>query len=138
MERMLVTPEPFSLNGRPPPQALLLWEWGYNGSDVVADGTLVSTRSPNAEGYYQILGVTGSRNGAPIVGLEPNGNAIPGNEGYPVDNLISAKGSLTVNGFGYKTVDKSYANPYYANYLTPPIYQEVFTQPHSTAFLKWR
>jgi hypothetical protein len=134
MSQPWITLEPFTLAGPLPAQAPLLWEWRYTGDGILANGTLISTSRPDANGYYQISGITGSRNGESITGLEPTGDAIPGNEGYPVDNLISPGGSLTVNGFGYETADGNYANPYYANYLTPPIYQEMFTQPTSSGF----
>ena len=125
---------PFSLAGPTPAQASLLWDWSYTGDGIAANGTFDTDSTPDASGYYQIAGITGVRNGETVIGLEPAGDAIPGNPGYPVDNLINAGGQLTVNGFGYETEDGDYANPYYANYLSPPIDQEVFTQATSPVF----
>ena len=124
-----VTPEPFTLSGPLPGQAKLLWEWSYTADGIAASGTLTTTSRPGAGGYFQISAIAGSRNGDPIAGLEPAGEAIPGNEGFPVDNLINANGSLTSNGFGYETATGSFANPFFADFLNPPIYEEVFTQP---------
>src|ERR1700757_2587464 len=45
-------------------------------------------------GGYHITGITGSRNGVAITRLEPAGEAIPGNPGFPVDNLVTAGGLL--------------------------------------------
>src|SRR5208283_5286254 len=58
----------------------------------------------------------------------------PGNAGFPVDNLINASGLLTSNGFGFETADGNYANPYYADFLVPPAFFEVFTEPASMGF----
>ena len=125
---------PFTLAGPLPSQESLLWDWNYTGNGIAASGTFTTASRPDAGGYYQISGITGLRNGDAITSLEPTGDAIPGNAGYPVDNLINASGSLTANGFGYGTADGNYANPYYGNYLTPPVYQEVFTEPASSGF----
>lgn len=129
-----VTLQNFALAGPLPAQAPLLWDWRYTGNAIAASGTFTTASSPDSGGYYQISGITGSRNGEAIASLEPIGQAIPGNTGYPVDNLINAGGLLTSSGFGYQTVDGNYANPYYSGYLTPPIYQEVHTQPASSGF----
>ena len=51
-----------------------------------------------------------------------------------MDNLITASGSLTHNGFGFATADGSYCNPFYADFQTPPRFLEVFTQPTSMRF----
>ncbi|PPQ34789.1 hypothetical protein [Rhodopila globiformis] len=134
MSGISVTPQPFALAGPPPAQAELLWQWRYTGTGIAACGTLTTTATTNADGNYLISGITGSRNGEAIAGLEPAGDAIPGNSGYPVDNLISRGGQLTVAGFGYATAAGNYANPYYANYLRPAVDQEVFTQPASSGF----
>jgi hypothetical protein len=63
---------------------------------------------PTAKGYYKITGITGSRNGVAIISLERAGEAIPGNPGFPVDNLVNASGRLTGHGFGFKTADGNY------------------------------
>lgn len=93
-------------------QASLLWDWRYAGDGVTADGTFVTGNTQDGNGYYLITGISGVRDGSAIVALEPAGEAIPLNAGYPVDNLITAAGLLTGNGFGYETANGDYANPY--------------------------
>jgi hypothetical protein len=131
-----ITLRPFTLARHLPASASLLWDWSYAGDGIAASGTFTTSVSPDPAGYYQISGIAGSRNGDAITGLEPAGSAVPGNEGFPVDNLINASGQLTANGFGYETGNGNYANPFYADFLTPPAYQEVFTQPASSGFLE--
>ena len=116
-----------------PAQASLLWNWSYAGTGIVANGTFTTTDSANGSGYYPIVGITGSRNGVAITGLQPTGTPIPGNEPYDVDNLVSAiSPQLTVNGFGYATAAGDFANPFYADYLSPPGYLEFFSAPPFT------
>jgi hypothetical protein len=117
-----------------PARAESTWVWNYAGTGVTASGTLSTTDAPNADGFYQIISITGSRNGDTITGLFPTGFAIPGNEPFVVDNLIriDGPGQITVEGFGYSLASGAYANPYYADFLSPPSYSEVFT--HATTF----
>jgi hypothetical protein len=115
-------------------QASLLWDWSYTDSGVDAGGTFTTNGATNSDGYYEIIGITGSRDRVPIIALEPAGDAIPGNPSFPVDNLIAADGLLTSNGFGFETADGNYANPYYADFLSPPSFFEVFTEPASMGF----
>jgi hypothetical protein len=117
-----------------PGQASLLWNWTYTGAGIAASGTFTTDDAPDSGGYYRITAITGSRNGAAIISLEPAGEAIPGNAGFPVDNLISASGRLTSHGAGFATADGNYANPFYADFQTPPRFLEVFTQPASMGF----
>lgn len=117
-----------------PAQASLLWDWSYTGAGIAASGTFTTDDVPGSGGYYDITGITGSRNDVAITSLEPAGDAIPGNAGFPVDNLITASGLLTSNGFGYGTADGNYANPYYADFLPIPAFFEVFTEPASMGF----
>ena len=78
-----------------PAQALRLWSWSYTGAGIAASGTFTTDDTPDGGGYYKITGITGSRNGVAIIGLQPTGQAIPGNPGFPVDNLINASGRLS-------------------------------------------
>lgn len=107
-----------------------VWNWSYSGSAITADGSFLTPDTPDADGYYQILSITGNRNGDAIVGLYPTGSAIPGNEPYAIDNLIriSGPGQITLEGFGYSLASGAHANPYFADFLSPPTYSEVFTQ----------
>jgi len=129
MSQLSITTEPFALAGRPPAGATLLWEWKYTASGIAASGTLISSSKLDTSGHFLISDITGWRNGDPITALEPAGQAIPGNEGFPVDDLIGPGGSLTSNGFGYETASGNFANPFFADFVTPPTFQEVITQP---------
>ncbi len=106
------------------------WNWSYSGSGVTAGGSLLTSDAPDADGYYQILSIAGNRNGDSIVDLYPARSAIPGNEPYAIDNLIRISGSdqITLEGFGYSLASGAHANPFFADFLSPPTYSEVFTQ----------
>lgn len=111
-----------------PAQASPVWTWSMTGDALEASGTLSTADVPNSEGYYLITAITGQRNGVAIVGLQPAGTAIPGNAGFPVDNLISGSGEqLTGNGLGFETADHAHSNPFFANFLTPVGYDEFHT-----------
>ena len=107
-----------------------LWNWSYSGTGIDASGTFTTNDTPNAQGFYQITGITGTRNGGAIIELQPTGTPIPGNEPYAVDNLVSAGPvQLTAHGFGFSTAAGTYANPFYADFLAPPGYLEFFSAP---------
>lgn len=67
----------------------LSWKWDYSGTNITASGTFTTNDTPNDLGFYQISGITGTRNGQTITGLQATGTPIPGNEPFNVDNLIS-------------------------------------------------
>ena len=117
-----------------PARADTIWLWSYAGNGVAASGNFTTTDTPDGLGFYQIVSITGSRNGDTITGLSPTGFAIPGNEPFIIDNLIrvGGPGQVTVEGFGYSLASGAHANPYYADFLSPPTYSEVFT--HDTLF----
>jgi hypothetical protein len=117
-----------------PAQATLLWSWSYGAAGISAGGTLTTADVANSDGLYLITGVTGERNGVTITGLEPAGAAIPGNEPFAVDDLISAIGpQLTGAGFGFSLADGNFANPFFASFLTPAAYLEFFSVPSNPA-----
>jgi hypothetical protein len=112
--------------------ATLNWEWNYTGKGINANGTLATTDTPNSSGFYLITGITGTRNGVSITGLQTAGTPIPGNTPFNIDNLISLNSiQLTGEGFGYSTAAGSFASPFYASFtnavLQTPGYLEVFT-----------
>ena len=77
-----------------------------------------------------ITGITGTRNGEIITGLQPVGTPIPGNEPFAVDNLVRIGAEqLTGDGFGYSTSGGNYASPFFADFLPTPGYLEVFSAP---------
>ncbi len=89
------------------------WHWQYDATGIAASGTFTTADTPDADGFYAITAITGSRNGVAITGLQPAGTAIPGNDPYAVDDLVStATPPLTWNGFGYALADGSFANPF--------------------------
>ena len=106
------------------------WQWSYSGNGINAGGSLITSDTQNTNGFYQILSITGSRNGDIIVGLYPTGLSIPGNAPYAIDNLIriGSAGQITVKGFAYALASGACANPYFADSNSPPGYSEVFTQ----------
>jgi len=117
-----------------PAQATTLWVWSYSAPGIAASGTLATSDMADGEGFYLITGITGTRNGETITGLQRTGTAIPGNEGYPVDNLIRATNpQMTSHGFGFAISDGNYANPFYARFLNPPGSTEFFSIPNKPA-----
>jgi hypothetical protein len=113
-----------------PARAETLWDWSYSAPGIAASGTLTTADMADSQGFYLITGISGMRNGETITGLQRVGTAIPGNEGYPVDNLIRATApQMTSHGFGFSTSGGNYANPFYASFLNPPGSTEFFTIP---------
>src|SRR6476660_6643770 len=51
----------------------LLWNWSYSGAGISASGTITTGDTATAAGRFLITGITGSRNGVAIVGLQPTG-----------------------------------------------------------------
>jgi hypothetical protein len=110
--------------------AALDWRWSYRGEGVAASGTFTTKDRPDARGFYEITAITGAANGVSISGLEPAGTAIPGNDGYPVDNLVrTAPPQLSKDGFGYAMADGTYANPFYGAHFAKPDYYAFFSDP---------
>ena len=109
-------------------KAALTWNWTYSGAGISAAGTLTTSDKPDLDGYYQILAIAGTDNGVTITGLQPTGTAIPGNEPYAVDNLLSVTApQLTIHGLGFSLANGEYANPFhngssYFEYLSSPPY----------------
>jgi len=106
------------------------WKWSYQGEGVVASGTFTTSDAPNGDGFYEITGITGEANGVSIAGLQPPGTSIPGNDGYPVDDLVRTDAPrLTMHGFGYALADGTYANPFYGAHFAKPDYYAFFSDP---------
>lgn len=108
-----------------------LWHWRYEGPDIHASGTFTTTDTADAAGFQRITGISGERNGDPITGLYPAGQAIPGNEPYAVDNLVRPgdKGQLTLHGFGFALASGAHANPFFDPARPAPGYMEVLSTP---------
>ncbi len=111
----------------------LIWDWSYSDVGVVASGTFTTNDIPYGSGFYLITDITGTQNGETITGLQPAGTPIPGNEPFPVDNLIRLNTpQLTIDGFGYATSGGNFSNPFFASFLSSPGYLEFFSAPPFT------
>ena len=118
------------------PAEALEWRWSYRGEGVAASGAFTTKDEPNADGFYEITGIRGEANGVAITGLQPPATSIPGNDGYPVDNLIRAEApQLSLHGFGYALADGTYANPFYGAHFAKPDTYAFFSDPanHKTS-----
>ena len=106
------------------------WKWSYDGEGVAASGTFTVKDTPTGDGFYEITGIKGEANGVAITGLQPPGTSIPGNDGYPVDDLVRADAPrLTMHGFGYALANGTYANPFYGAHFANPDYYAFFSDP---------
>ena len=115
------------------PATALTWNWTYSGAGIEAGGIFTTVVTPDGSGFYLITGIAGVRNGAAILGLQPTGTPIPGNEPFSVDNLVRLDSpQLTVHGFGYAIAGGTFSNPFFADFLQPPTYLEFFSAPPFT------
>ncbi len=111
----------------------LTFNWSYSGTGINASGTLITNDTPDESGFYLVTDITGMRNNETITGLHPTGTSIPGNEPFEVDNLISLNPEqLTNDGLGFSTSGGNFVNLFFANFLNPPGYFEVFSAPPLT------
>ncbi len=109
----------------------LTWNWSYSAPGIEASGNLTTNDTPDDLGFYLITGITGTRNDETIIGLEPTGSSVPGNEPFVLDNRISLNPDeqLTSSGFGYSTSEGNFVNMFFADFLQPPGYFEIFSAP---------
>ena len=122
-----------ALTSSPGPVIALTWNWSYSGDGISAAGTFTTADTPDSSGFYLITGIAGVRNGATIIGLQPAGTPIPGNEPFAVDNLVRLESpQLTKNGFGYAIEGRTFSNPFFTTSLEPPAYLEFFSAPPLT------
>ena len=111
-------------------EASIQWRWTCEGEGFGAQGAFTTGDAPNAEGYYEITAITGEAGGVAITGLQPAGTAIPGNEGYPVDNLVrEAAPELSKDGIGFSLADGRYVTPFYGAHFSPPGFYAFITHP---------
>jgi len=104
-----------------------LWCWSFAGNGISATGTITTGTDTDGDGFYSIVSIAGTANAATITALQPAGTAVPGNAGFPVDNLIRlAAPQLSKHGFGFATADGVYHNPFYLeqyhDYIALPPY----------------
>ncbi|NEQ76335.1 MAG: PEP-CTERM sorting domain-containing protein [Okeania sp. SIO2C9] len=115
----------------------LIWNWNYSAPGIEASGNLTTNDTPDDFGFYLITEITGTRNNETIIGLQPTGTSIPGNEPFILDNIISLNPDeqLTSSGFGYSTSEGNFVNMFFADFLQPPGYFEIFSAaPFVTGF----
>jgi hypothetical protein len=106
------------------------WKWSYRGEGVAASGGFVTKDAPDADGFYEITEISGEVNGVAITRLQPPGTSIPGNDGYPVDNLVRTEAPrLSMHGFGFALADGTFANPFYGAHFATPDYYAFFSDP---------
>lgn len=71
---------------------VIVWAFSYSGDGVTASGTLTTsdTFNPNFPGGYDILAVTGTRNGVAITGIvPPTGVSAPVSDfGFIYNNIL--------------------------------------------------
>ena len=92
--------------------AVIKWTFSYTGARVVARGVVETAASPEPDGSYRILSITGKRNGKRIVELLPEGEMLTSDEQFMFsDNrLLSASPHMSEGGFSYRTSDSNYFN----------------------------
>ncbi len=110
--------------------AATLWRWTCEGPGLQAKGTFATDDKPDPNGFYTITSVAGEANGAAITGLQQARTAIPGNEGWPVDNLVrERKPQLSAGGFGFALADGYFVNPFFGARFKPPGFLAVISNP---------
>ncbi|MGK7939739.1 MAG: PEP-CTERM sorting domain-containing protein [Crocosphaera sp.] len=108
----------------------LTFNWNYSAPGIEANGTLITNDISDDNGFYLITDITGKRNDEIITSLWPTGTSIPGNEPFILDNLIRLNGEqLTSSGLGFLTSEGNFINLFFADFLQPPGYFEIFSAP---------
>ncbi|MDJ0581937.1 PEP-CTERM sorting domain-containing protein [Crocosphaera sp.] len=108
----------------------LTFNWSYSAPGIEASGTLITNDISDDNGFYLITDITGKRNDEIIIGLSPSGTSIPGNEPFELDNLISLnEEQLTSSGLGFFTSEGNFINLFFADFLEPAGYFEIFSAP---------
>ena len=59
------------------------WKWSYQGEGVAASGAFTTKDAPNADGFFEITGITGEANGVAIAGLAAAWDLGPGQRRLP-------------------------------------------------------
>lgn len=108
----------------------ITWNWSYATPSVEASGTLTTSNRADSNGFFAITDISGFRNGVEIIGLQKTGTAIPGNEPFVVDNVISLEAEhLTADGLGFALADGTFVNVFYADFLEPALLLEALSAP---------
>ncbi len=118
----------------------LKWKWRYEtlensaGPEIKARGKIITDTDIDGDGFVNIIGIKGKRNGDKITGLYPAGTFIPGNSPYAGDNLIAydkpmPSPQLTGNGFQFSVEGGGFSNVFFADFLQPQGYLEFHSMP---------
>ncbi len=111
-------------------EAAMRWRWTCTGPGFEASGVFTTGDRPDGDGFYAITEVAGEANGVAITGLQAAKTAIPGNDGWPVDNVVRSRApQLSEGGFGFALADGSSANPFYGARFEPPGFLAVVSDP---------
>ncbi len=106
------------------------WNWRYAGPGVQAAGRFITSPHRGESGGFEVIQISGSRQGVAIAALQTRGTAIPGNEPYHVDNrLFPNTPRLTGDGVGFRLADGSYANLFFQTHTPPHDFREYFSSP---------
>jgi hypothetical protein len=90
---------------------VLQWTFAYSGSKISARGVVVTAATPEPDGSYRILSITGKRNGKRIVELVPEGEFVTTHGFLVADNrLLAATPFVGEAGFSFRTADSKYFN----------------------------
>jgi len=130
------------MNSRQPKSGTptLKWRWRYETLEhyaapkIKAKGKLITDADPDGDGFVNILGIKGKRNGDKITGLYAAGASIPGNSPYAGDNLMAYEMTmlgprLTGNGLQFSVEGGGYSNIFFADFLQPQGYLEFHSVP---------
>jgi hypothetical protein len=118
----------------------LKWKWRYEtlensaGPEIKARGKIITDTDIDGDGFVNIIGIKGKRNGDKITGLYLAGTSIPGNSPYAGDNLIAyakpmPSPQLTGNGFQFSVEGGGFSNVFFADFLQPQGYLEFHSMP---------
>lgn len=116
--------------------ASISWQWQYSGPGIAAQGTLTTEPTPGPDGFYRVLSIRGKRNGKSIRSLHPEGQPIPGNEPYVLDNRIRPTTGLpfTKAGIGFALSSGTYVSLYSLNKDTTEVFSAPPFRPGSKNF----
>lgn len=101
---------------------VLNWSFNYSGTGVTASGIITTSDTPNAflpAPAYDIVGISGLRNGIAITGIVPPSGVFASGFGFNYDNVLySADPFFDVNGMLYTDLNSEIFNVWY-NANTP-------------------
>lgn len=92
-------------------EEVIQWWFAYAGPKVSAQGTMTTPVTPEPDGSYRILSISGERNGQQIIELVPEGELVTGREFLFADNRLRVLPPFIGEaGFIYRTEDSGYFN----------------------------